>query len=488
MKRLTAALAVALTAGCAGRTPVQPLTPDLFRLGAEFDSAFAAPEYARAEWGVVVQSLNTGQVLYRRNADRLFMPASNQKLLTASVALARLGAGYRWLTPVLARGARSGDTLQGDLVVIGRGDPSLSLPFAGGGTADALAALRPWADSVRARGIRVIAGRVVGDASYFPDAIYGLGWMWDDLPDNYSAPIGALQVNDGSAYIDVAPGAPGTPAGTTLRPSAAPLRLFGTITSLPAESSAVARLRYTRALASDSVILGGSVAARVTAEISVPDPTRYFEAALTQALSEAGVSVLRRPVAAAPAADTLFVWRSPPLSEVLPHFLKPSQNQIGEALLRTVGGVATGTASVDSGRAAARATLAGFGIPEDAYVLADGSGLSRYNYLAPEAIARILWAMAHRPDFAVYYDALPVGGVDGTIATRLRGTAAEGNVRAKTGSISNARTLSGYVTTPSGERLLFVLMANHFTVPRRVVERTQDFIVERLANFSRESR
>ncbi len=486
MKRLAAALAVFAAAGCAGRTPLQPLTPDVLRLTMELDSAFAMPEYARAEWGVVVQSLATGQVLYRRNADRLFMPASNQKLLTSSVALARLGPEFRWTTPVLSRGTRAADTLQGDLVVVGRGDPSLSLRMSGG--TDVLAPLRPWADSLRARGIGVISGRVVGDASYFPDAIYGEGWMWDDLPDSYSAPIGALQFNEAFAFLDVVPGAPGSPATVTLRPSSTPLRLFGRVASLPAESSSVARLRWTRALASDSVILSGSAAGRSANEVAVQDPTRYFEAALTQALTEAGVRVLGRPSAPAGAADTLFTWRSPPLREVLPHFLKPSQNQIGEALLRTVGGVATGTASVDSGRATARATLAGFGIPEDAYVLADGSGLSRYNYLAPEAIARILWAMAHRPDFAVFYDALPIGGVDGTIAGRMRGTAAEGNVHAKTGSIANTRTLSGYVTTPSGERLLFVLMANHFTAPRRVVERTQDFVVERLANFARERR
>jgi PBP4 family serine-type D-alanyl-D-alanine carboxypeptidase len=173
---------------------------------------------------------------------------------------------------------------------------------------------------------------------------------------------------------------------------------------------------------------------------------------------------------------------------VLPHFMKPSQNQIGEALLRTTGGVVTGVASADSGRAVAAATLTGFGIDPAAFVLSDGSGLSRYNYVAPEALARILEVMARRPDADVFLNSLPIGGVDGTLATRMRGTAAEGNVRAKTGSIANTRTLSGYVATRDGERLVFVLMANHFTVSSRVAERVQDHVVERLANFSRQNR
>lgn len=498
MKRFGALAAVVLVAGCSGRRS-EPVVPYPL-LNAELDSAFAAPEYARASWGVVIRSLDNGQVLYSRNAERLFMPASNQKIMTSAVALVRLGAEFRYRTPVLLRGHRTGDTLDGDLVVVGRGDPSISWRvFA---STDPLAPLRGWADSLRARGIGVIRGRVVGDASYFPDAIYGEGWMWDDLPDSYSAPVGALMVNDGSMLLEVTPGAPGMPAALVMRPSRTPLRLFGGYLSLPPESSAVARVRWSRALAGDSVSLWGTIARQATFELAVRDPTEYFVATLRQALEEGGVRIdtatanrhpatgadpCRAPVAGCPlpAADTLFWWTSPPLRDILPHFMKPSQNQIGEMLLRTVGGVAKGTASVDSGRAAARETLTSFGIPDNAYVMADGSGLSRYNYLAPEAIARILYAMAHRPDFDVYLASFPIAGVDGTIANRMRGTAAMGNVRAKTGSISNARTLSGYVTTRDGERLLFVLMANHFTSPNRVIERTQDFVTERLANFTR---
>lgn len=493
MRRGVRALAAVLVAGCAARGAPAPVTPEVFRLAAELDSAFAGPEFARAQWGVVVQSLDNGEVMYRRNAEKLFMPASNMKLVTGAAALVRLGADYRYRTAVLARGPRSGDTLAGDLVVVGRGDPSLSQHAAG--AADVLATLRPWAESLRARGVLVVRGRVVGDASWFPDPTLGAGWMWDDLPDSYSAPVGALQFNEGFAVIEIAPAAvAGQPAPVTLAPRDAPLRVFSSVvTALP--DSAANRITWTRAPFTDSVPLAGRITvgqAPVRLEIAVPDPTRYFEAALTQALREGGVTVLGERPPAPPAspspADTLFVWQSIPLRDILPLLMKPSQNQIAEALLRTVGGEATGTASVDSGRSVARDVLRGFGVPDDAYLMADGSGLSRYNYLAPELIARVLVGMARRPDFQVWYDALPIAAVDGTIAGRMRGTAAAGNVRAKTGSIANTRSLSGYVTTADGERLVFVLMANHFTVSRRVVELVQDHVAERLANFRRLTR
>ena len=505
MTRVVRALAAIVVAGCAARGTPPPLSPEVLRLAAELDSAFAGAAFVRAQWGVVVQSLDNGQVLYRRNAQQLFMPASNQKILTGAVALARLGPDFRYRTPVLARGTRSADTLAGDLVVVGRGDVTLS-QHATGGT-DVLASLRPWADSIKARGIRVVSGRVLGDATFFPGPVLGEGWMWDDLQDAYSAPVGALQFNEGFAFIEVTPDSvAGQPARVRLLPSEAPLRIFGAVTTAPRDSN-INDVDYARVFYTDSVVLGGRLSAGrapLMIQAAVTDPTRHFENALTQALRDAGVAVLGTrlppaptivpaPVMASngfspdsrpPTPDTLFWWQSLPLREMLPLLEKPSQNQIAEAFLYTLGTL-RGEASADSGRAVVKETLTSWGIPEDAYSYRDGSGLSRYNYVAPEAIAAVLWAMGKHPDFEVFYQALPIAGVDGSIRNRMRGTAAENNAHAKTGSISNVRTLSGYVTTRDGERLIFVLMANHFTASSRVADRVQDLVVERLANFSR---
>ena len=476
-----------LTAGCAAHGRPTHLAPAVRHLAAELDSAFSGPEFSRALWGVVVQSLDNGEVIYRRNAERLVMPASNMKLVTSAAALVQLGADFRFRTVVAARGTRRGDTLAGDLVVVGRGDPTLSQHVTGG--TDVLASLRPWADSLRARGIRAVTGRVAGDGTWFADAPLGRGWAWDDLGDSYAAPVGALQFNEGFAVLEVTPGeAAGAPARLALLPSGAPLRLFGSVTTAPRDSN-VNSVDFSRSPFTDSVTVSGRLSAGrrpARLEVAVLDPARFFEAALTQVLREAGIAVLGQASSAA-AADTLFVWQSAPLRDILPTLLKPSQNQIAETLLRTLGGQTRNVASVDSGRAAIRETLQGFGIADDAYVIADGSGLSRYDYVAPETLARILLGMARRPDFDLFYQALPIAGVDGTIASRMRGTAAASNVHAKTGSIANVRALSGYVTTADGEKLVFVMIANHFTVSRRVVEVVQDHVLERLANFRRQS-
>lgn len=488
MTRGVRALAAVLVAGCAARAQPAPLAPEVLRLAAELDSAFMGADFARAQWGVHVQSLDNGQVLYRRNAERLFMPASNQKILTGAVALARLGPDFRWRTPVLARGERRGDTLAGDLVVVGRFDPTFSQHAAGGD--DILGALRPWADSLRARGIGAVDGRVVVDATWSADAPLGDGWSWDDLQEDYSAAIGPAVFNEGFALVEVTATAPGQPARAALLPSGAPLVLLADVRTAPAESAQTARLRRTRGLMSDTVRVTGTIAAGQRPrqlDVAMPDPSRYFAAALRQVLSEAGIPVTDARRDTTRSADTLFVALSRPLREVLPLFEKPSQNQIGEMLLRTLGTL-RGVASQDSGRAVVQETLRGWGVSDDAYVYVDGSGLSRYNYVSPEAVALVLGGIARHRDFQVFLDALPIAGVDGTLETRMRGTAAAGNARAKTGSIANTRNVSGYVTTRDGERLVFVLLANHFTVPSAVPTRVQDRVIERLANFTRAER
>lgn len=492
-------LAVGLAA-CAGSGP-QPLAPvppvavaeprPLEDLRAEIDEILADPAFLNAHWGVMVQSVETGQVLYHADARKLFMPASNMKLVTGSVALTRLGAEHRFRTRVDACGEVNADgVLEGDLLITGGGDPSISARFADG---DPTAVFRAWADSLHDRGIRGVAGNVVGDDDLFDDVHIGPGWAWDYLDAAYAAEIGALLFNEGAVRFTVLPGdSVGAPAGIAESPSTAYLAVTASVTTT--EDSTGVSVRASRRPFSNEVDLSGAIwigADSVVRSIAIHDPTMYFMTVLVETLRSAGIAIDGAPVDRDSVVDacndvtSLFVHESPTLGEILQPFLKESQNQIGEMLLRYIGAVETDLGTVAAGRRTVAATLTSWGIPDDAYVLYDGSGLSRYNYLAPEAIVRLLRHMVRRPEFPVFYDALPTAGVDGSLEGRMKGTEAEGNAKAKTGFISNARALSGYVHTADGELLAFSIIANNFDTPVRPVEYVQDLIVERLANFTR---
>jgi D-alanyl-D-alanine carboxypeptidase/D-alanyl-D-alanine-endopeptidase (penicillin-binding protein 4) len=229
------------------------------------------------------------------------------------------------------------------------------------------------------------------------------------------------------------------------------------------------------------VVAGDSV----TLEVTHRDPDLAYLAALTEALRDRGIVVDSAAAASADtsavAGDTILTIASKPLRDILPALLKPSQNQIAEVLLRTIGLERGGAGTADSGRKVVERQLATWGVPPSTYVIRDGSGLSRYDYLAPEALVHILDAMRRSPNFPLFYDALPIAGVDGTIRTRMRGTPAENNVHAKTGSVANARALSGYVKTANGRTLIFSLLANNWTVPANDVTHVQDVIAARIA-------
>jgi D-alanyl-D-alanine carboxypeptidase/D-alanyl-D-alanine-endopeptidase (penicillin-binding protein 4) len=175
--------------------------------------------------------------------------------------------------------------------------------------------------------------------------------------------------------------------------------------------------------------------------------------------------------------------QSPTLREVMPYFEKPSQNQIGEILYRTLALKATGVGRTDTASQVVSRQLLAWGAAPDGFVVRDGSGLSRHDYVSPRTIVKVLDAMRRSPDFQVFYDALPIAGVDGTIRNRMKGTAAAGNVHAKTGTLDKARSLSGYVTTADGRVLLFSALCNNYVVPTRRVDQVTDALSVRLASM-----
>jgi D-alanyl-D-alanine carboxypeptidase/D-alanyl-D-alanine-endopeptidase (penicillin-binding protein 4) len=478
-------------AACAPSTAPRPVslgTGTNAALRTMIDSLADAPEFSNAHWGILIVDPEGGDTLYARNAGKLFMPASNMKILTSATALAQLGPDYRCRTVFAGRGSVTNGTLNGDLLVIGRGDPSVSDHM----LHDAMIPLHAIADSIAARGIHRITGSIVAAGNAFPSDVFGYGWTYDDFEDSYSAPIDELLFNEGFSELHVRGG---DKAGDPVRVDVGPAHAFPRVrvqaTTIAAPTAADWRrgrgegLRAHKDSTTWDVILDGQIAVGDTAVIEVThhDPDVAYLAAVREALHDKGISIDDAKSADTyDRVDTLATLSSPPLSEILKALMKPSQNQIAEMLFRTVALEKTGAGRPDSARAIVSAQIAQWGaaVPAEA-VVRDGSGLSRYDYISPRTVVRVLDAMRRSPYFTAYYDALPIAGVDGTIRNRMKGTPAQGNVHAKTGSVALARSLSGYVTTADHHMLIFSFLANNWTVPVTSVERVQDAIAARLA-------
>ncbi|GAC1516595.1 MAG: D-alanyl-D-alanine carboxypeptidase/D-alanyl-D-alanine-endopeptidase [Gemmatimonadaceae bacterium] len=455
---------------------------------ASIDDLVTAPAFRSAHWGVVIVDPTTGDTLYSRNAGKLFMPASNMKIVTGATAVAQLGPDFRFRTTLVARGAVTGGILHGDLIVAGRGDPTVSDHMRG----DAMSVFSALADSLVARGLTRIDGRLVANASAFVGPRLGFGWSWDDADFPYAAGVDAMMLNEGFATLVIhgAARVGETPSVVTHPPRRYPtLRITARTVARAADrvGGSAPRILLSRDTIAGQIVVGGTIGVddSTSESITYSDPVRPYLASLEEALAGRGIGIDGTQVDTAVRQDTLLSLLSPPLREILPALEKPSQNQIAEVFLRTLGLEKTGVGSADSGRRVVESQLSAWGAASDGFVIRDGSGLSRHNYLTPETIVHVLAGVARDTAFQVFYGSLPIAGVDGTLATRMRGTPAQGNVHAKTGYIDRARSLSGYVTTADGHLLIFSILCNNFTTPVRSVEQVQDAIVSRLALLRR---
>jgi D-alanyl-D-alanine carboxypeptidase/D-alanyl-D-alanine-endopeptidase (penicillin-binding protein 4) len=459
----------------------------------------AQPKFSNAHWGILIVDPERGDTLYSRNAGKLFMPASNQKIVTGSVALTLLGPDYQFATTYAARGPREGGVLRGDLVVQGRGDPSMSDHM----RVDVMQAMRAIPDSLRAHDVRYVSGRLQRSGDAFPDAWHGFGWAWDDFDAAYSAGVDELFFNEGFFQVTLRAGPrEGGRVFTSVRPDIGYPSLRAMVTAIrrpdsvraPDGTMRLPRLRSPSATmdsASGVVTITGQMYVNdsTTIDVAYRDPGLAYLYAIRKTLADQALTLEggldpRPPRDSAAQLDTLFVMKSPPLREILPALEKPSQNQIAEILFKTLGLERTGVGTADSGRAVIERQLGEWGIAPTSFAVRDGSGLSRHDYIAPDAVVRVLDVMRKSPNFAVFRDALPLAGVDGTIANRMRGTVAAGNVHAKTGFVDKARSLSGYVTTANGRVLIFSLLCNNWTTTSREVDQVADAIAVRLAGLT----
>lgn len=361
---------------------------------------------------MLVVDAATGETLYSHNAGTALMPASNMKLVTGAVALARLGPGYRYRTTFALRGAVADSVLHGDLLVFGRGDPSVSQRMLG----DPLAILAGLADSLRSRGVARVGGRLVHAGDAFPGSIYGFRWAIDYLGETYAAGVDELLFNEGLSFDASHPH-------------------------------------------------GGDTTSTPPAE----DPARAYLDALRFALNSRGIAIadstVRDPAAVAVAGEPAFDLRSPPLSEILAAVEKPSQNQIAEIVFRTLALESTGSGDVDVAAGIVTEQLKAWGADTMQFVIRDGSGLSRHNLLSPETVVLVLRAMRAHRDFAHFHAALPAVGREGTVRRWLPDTRASEVVRGKTGTLDMVRAFSGYATSADGRPLAFSFIANHHRTP-----------------------
>jgi serine-type D-Ala-D-Ala carboxypeptidase/endopeptidase (penicillin-binding protein 4) len=494
MKLVRVVIPALLSAACAtgGATPApragnaSAIDPRA-ALRVAIDSMVRQPQFRNAQFGVLIVDPERGDTLYSLNAGKLFMPASNMKIVTGATSLEQLGPDYTFHTEFAAAGRVVHDTLQGALVVNGRGDPTVSDHMRG-------AAMKPLydvADSLRAHGIITIAGGIIAGPDVFPDTTIGFGWSWDDLGEDYGAGVDALYFNEGFGTA-IAHGRPGMqPDSIRTLPASTYPRIVS-----PSHSASQASDTFALRLDFDPTRTQFTARGRLhnavdTLTYVFPDQREAYLAALSEAVRSRGIVVMggelgtlsARGAAKTMSPTPLFTIQSPPLREILPALEKPSQNQIAELLYKTLGLEKTGVGSADSGRVVLERQLAMWGAESDGYLIRDGSGLSRYGYLSPETLVRVLDKVRVDTAFHVFYDALPIAGLDGSLRNRVKGTAAAGKIHAKTGSVANARSLSGYALTADNHMLIFSLLANNWITPTSAVDSVHNRIMVMLASM-----
>jgi D-alanyl-D-alanine carboxypeptidase/D-alanyl-D-alanine-endopeptidase (penicillin-binding protein 4) len=430
---------------------------------------------SKGEWGLLIVDSESGEILYEQNADRYFVPASNMKLFTTALALAKLGPQYRFHTTLETQGTISSEgVLSGDVLLVGRGDPNLSnrkfpydLKEEFDGPAEKV--LAELADKLVAQGVKRVSGDVIGDDSYFPRERYPNGWEIDDMVWEYGAAISAIVVDDNTVSLTLTPGdQAGSPVQATVSPATPEFTVENEV--FTSAAGVKSDLTLTREPGANVVMVKGTLPAKGAPRklvLAIEEPAQHAAATLKRLLEERGVQVAgiakARHIGSGNADDPIVLAEhaSVPLGDAVKLINKISQNLHTEMLLRTVARQGGVWATPDDLVKVPADFYASAGIAPDDVIQTDASGLSRHDLVTPRAVATVLEFAQKQSWFGTYYDSLPVAGVDGTLEDRMKGTLAAGHIHAKTGSVEHVRTLSGYAETPGGRRLIFSFLSNN---------------------------
>ena len=472
-----------------------PGEPSLAAWRERLTNHIAQPRFDAAQWGIKIVNLDSGDVWFEHQAGKLIKPASNAKLFTGALALDLFGPEHRIATSLYASQKLSpAGILSGDLIVFGRGDPSISARFRSGqfeGLLDAMAGV------VAEAGVRRVHGDLVGDERYFRGAPYGMNWSWDDLQYYYGAEVSPLTVQDNVVDLVVKPAAePGTPCAIVTKPEITTLEIVNRTQTVAAGEARAIRVQ--RPLGENIVYVSGQIPVDgrdyITAS-TVSRPARWFLTLLRESLKRRGVVIEgeirtvnwreRYPVDYTKLTGLGHV-HSRPMSELVEKMMKPSQNLYAQLLLLQAGAVADRSAADDVtteelGLEAMTRFLNEAGVPRREVHLEEGSGLSRGTLVTPNAVVGLLKHMWKHPQREAFLDALPVSGVDGTLAGRLTEEPVRKNVRAKTGTLSHVSALSGYLELATAETLAFAVILNQFGGGRTAAREAVDEVVRLMA-------
>ncbi len=497
MKSVFAAVIIGLLAFSTFAKEPQRASDNVYLLQKRIAAIVNHPRYASALFGVKIVSLDTGKTLFEHESGKLASPASNSKLYTMALTLDRLGPDYRIKTSLYAQCQPDAQgTIKGDLIVYGRGDPTINSKLHGG---DIFKALEPLVAVLTNAGVKNISGDLIGDDSYFHDPPFGSGWNWEDFQEYYGAEVSALTINDNTLQLKVKPGEiEGAPCRLIFNPSTSYVAVSNRTQTVA--KGGQRHIELYRPVAENLVYISGQVPINDPGsdeDVTMHNPAGLFVTFFREALARHGITVAGRlrtvdwkDREAMPLDQKQWIelgsMESSPVRDIVREVMKPSQNLYTDLMLAHVGeSLQSGQSASSAGLRELNKFLAEAGVKHGDTIFEEGSGLGRDNLTTPNATVALLTFMSHHKNFEVYMNALPVAGVDGTLKRRMKGTAAAGNVRAKTGTLRWANSLSGYVTTAAGEHLVFSMMLNRYRDADPSISKTADMdaIAVMLAGF-----